>query len=80
MRLKIVQLVFFRMFFTFFVKQKQLIIFVQLIMNKKKINKAVIMKSIAKMVTDKEIVSSYMKGNVDFKTLKEKGIKIANPL
>lgn len=49
-------------------------------MNKKKINKALIIKSITKMVSDKEAVRSYIKGGTDFKTIDKKGIKFAKPI
>lgn len=49
-------------------------------MKKKKISKEAILKSIAKMVTDKEIVRSYIKGKTSTKTLTKKGIKFAKPL
>lgn len=47
---------------------------------KTNINKDKILKSVAKMVTDKEIVRSYLKGNIKLETLNKKGIKFANPL
>jgi hypothetical protein len=49
-------------------------------MNKNKMNKALIVKSITKMVSDKEAVRSYIKGNTDFKTIENKGIKFAKPI
>jgi hypothetical protein len=49
-------------------------------MNKNKMNKALIVKSITKMVSDKEAVRSYIKGNTDFKTIENKGIKFARPI
>jgi len=49
-------------------------------MNKNQINKASIIKSIAKMVADKEAVRSYIKGATDFKTIENKGIKFAKPI
>jgi len=49
-------------------------------MSKDKINKASIVKSITKMVSDKEAVRSYIKGNIDLKTIKNKGIKFARPI
>jgi len=39
-----------------------------------------IVKSVAKMVTDKEAVRAYIKGDVSIKDLKSKGIKFAKPL
>jgi len=55
-------------------------IFAYIIMNKKRINKALIVKSIAKMVSDKKAIRSYIKGNTDFRTIKNKGIKFASPI
>lgn len=49
-------------------------------MNNKKVNKASIIKSITKMVSDKEAVRSYMKGETDLKTIDKKGIKFAKPI
>lgn len=49
-------------------------------MNKNKIDKAFILKSIAKMVSDKEAVRSYIKGDTDIKTIQNKGIKFARPI
>lgn len=49
-------------------------------MNKKKTNKAVVVKSVTKMVADKEMVRSYLKGKVSVEKLKENGIKFAKPL
>jgi hypothetical protein len=48
--------------------------------NKVKINKDKIVKSVAKMLSDKEIVRSYMKGKTSKNTLFKKGIKLAKPL
>ncbi len=49
-------------------------------MNKVKINKKIVVKSVIKMISDKETVRSYMKGNTSKNTLSKKGIKLANPL
>ena len=49
-------------------------------MNKVKINKDKVIKSVAKMLSDKEVVRSYMKGKTSINTLSKKGIKLANPL
>ncbi|PKP46257.1 MAG: hypothetical protein CVT94_15270 [Bacteroidetes bacterium HGW-Bacteroidetes-11] len=49
-------------------------------MKKDKINKEIIMKSVAKMVADKESVRSYIKGEITKKSLTTKGIKIAKPV
>lgn len=45
-----------------------------------KINKAKIMKSVNKMIADKEVVRSYIKGKTSIQTLNKKGIKFAKPL
>ena len=44
------------------------------------INKETIIKSVTKMVSDKEIVRSYLKGKTPLNTLTEKGIRFAKPL
>jgi hypothetical protein len=49
-------------------------------MNKKKINKEIIVESVSKMIADKETVRSYMTGETSIQTLKKKGIKFAKPL
>ena len=49
-------------------------------MKKQSISKKTILKSVAKMVTDKEIVRSYIKGKTSIQTLTKKGIKFAKPL
>jgi hypothetical protein len=49
-------------------------------MNTKVINKEAIIKSIAKMVTDKAMVRSYLKGNTPIEKLTQKGIKFAKPI
>lgn len=49
-------------------------------MSKNKIHKAAIVKSINKMVSDKETVRSYIKGNTDLKTIQKEGIKFARPI
>ena len=49
-------------------------------MKKQTINKNQILKSVAKMVTDKEIVRSYIKGQTSIQALTKKGIKFAKPL
>lgn len=49
-------------------------------MNKVKINKDKVIKSVAKMLSDKEVVRSYMKGKTSISTLSKKGIKLASPL
>lgn len=45
--------------------------------NKQKSN---IIKSVKKIVTDKKLVSSYIKGEISIQTLTKKGIKFAKPL
>ncbi len=45
-----------------------------------KINKENLTKSVAKLLSDKEIVRSYIKGKTSKITLSKKGIKLANPL
>lgn len=49
-------------------------------MNKVKINKDKIIKSVVKMLSDKESVRSYAKGKITLEELSKKGIKLANPL
>jgi len=49
-------------------------------MKKQTIDKKKILKSVAKMVTDKEVVRSYIKGKTSIQTLTKKGIKFAKPL
>lgn len=49
-------------------------------MKQVKISKQVILKSVAKIATDKEIVRSYIKGKTPIQTLTKKGIKFAKPL
>ena len=49
-------------------------------MNKVTINKDKVIKSVAKMLSDKEVVRSYMKGKTSKNTLSKKGIKLAKPL
>ena len=49
-------------------------------MKSKAINKELIMKSITKMVSDKALVRSYLKGNTPIEKLTQKGIKFAKPL
>jgi hypothetical protein len=49
-------------------------------MKKESISKKTILKSVAKMVTDKEFVRSYIKGKTPIQTLTKKGIKFAKPL
>jgi len=49
-------------------------------MNKVKINRDKVIKSLAKMLSDKEVVRSYMKGKTSKNTLSKKGITLAKPL
>ena len=47
---------------------------------KKEVNKDLALKSVAKIVTDKEAVRSYIKGKTSIQSLTTKGIKFAKPL
>ena len=49
-------------------------------MKNKAANKELIMKYITKMVLDKALVRSYLKGNTPIEKLTQKGIKFAKPL
>ena len=49
-------------------------------MKNKKIDKEVLLKSVEKMLSNKESVLSYIKGKTTLKTLTQKGIKFAKPL
>lgn len=49
-------------------------------MKKVIIDKDKITQSVAKMLSDKEAVRSYMKGVTSKNTLSQKGIKLAKPL
>lgn len=49
-------------------------------MEKTKINKDTIIKSVVKMIADKEDVRSYIKGKTSIHTLTKKGIKFAEPI
>ena len=49
-------------------------------MKKESISKKTILKTVAKMLTDKELVRSYIKGKTPIQTLTKKGIKFAKPL
>ena len=44
------------------------------------ISKKTILKSVTKMVTDKEFVRLYIKGKAPIQALTKKGIKFAKPL
>lgn len=43
-------------------------------------NKDKIIKSVKKIITDKDIVRSYIKGETSFQTVTKKGVKFAKPL
>ena len=47
---------------------------------KKEVNKELVLKSVAKIVADKEAVRSYIKGKTSIQSLTNKGIKFAKPL
>ncbi|MCZ8144274.1 hypothetical protein [Flavobacterium sp.] len=47
---------------------------------KRIVTKESIMKSITKMVADKTIVRSFLKGNTSIEAVTQKGIKFAKPL
>ncbi len=49
-------------------------------MNTNRLNKALIIESITKLVKDKELVRLYIKGQNSLQELKDKGIKFARPL
>jgi formylmethanofuran dehydrogenase subunit B len=49
-------------------------------MNKIIINKVKAIESVAKMLSDKDAVRSYMKGKTSKETLSKKGIQLAKPL
>lgn len=63
-----------------FYLSNEVIIYYLCSMNKAKINKDKVIKSVAKMLSDKEVVRSYMKGKTSINTLTKKGIKLAKPL
>jgi len=49
-------------------------------MNKQTKDKQLILKSVSKMIADKEMVRSYIKGKIPSQTLSNQGIKFAKPL
>jgi hypothetical protein len=49
-------------------------------MNEIKVNNEKVKVSIAKMLSDKNSIRSYMKGKISLSTLTKKGIKLAKPL
>jgi hypothetical protein len=46
----------------------------------KQINKEIVLKSVAKMIADKESVLSYIKGKTTLSAVTKEGIKFAKPL
>ena len=46
----------------------------------KEIKKEIVLKSVAKMLSDKESVLSYIQGKTTLRALTQKGIKFAKPL
>ncbi len=49
-------------------------------MQKNKTDKKIIIQSLKKMIENKEIVSSYLKGEITLQQITKKGIKFAKPL
>ncbi len=49
-------------------------------MKKQKVNKKVLTQTFEKMLKDKELVISYMKGKTTLSALNKKGIKFAKPI
>lgn len=49
-------------------------------MKDSKKNKELIIKSVKKIISDKKLVDSYIKGETSIKTLTKKGIKLVKPL
>lgn len=49
-------------------------------MDNKVVNKEAIIKSVTKLVSDKAIVRSFLKGNTPIEKLTQKGIKFAKPI
>ena len=47
---------------------------------KEKVNKDLVLKTVAKMVTDKKTVVSYLKGKAPIESLTSKGIKLVKAL
>lgn len=43
-------------------------------------NKQKVLESVAKMITDKNVVQSFLKDKTSIETLRQKGIKLASPL
>jgi hypothetical protein len=46
----------------------------------KEINKKIVLKSVAKIISDKKSVLSYIKGETTLSAITKKGIKFAKPL
>jgi len=46
----------------------------------KKINKSLILKSAKKIAKDKELLRSYLNGEITLKTLNDKGIRVSMPI
>ena len=51
-----------------------------LAMKTNQLNKELIVESITKLVKDKELVRSYIKGQISLQALKDEGIKFGRPL
>ena len=49
-------------------------------MGKKSISKKTILKSVVKMMSDKETVRAYIQGKTSLETITKKGIKLAKPI
>ena len=49
-------------------------------MKKQKVDRKKMAEALRKMLTDKELVVSYMKGKTTLSTLTKKGIKFAKPI
>jgi hypothetical protein len=49
-------------------------------MKKIVVNKEAVISSVSKMVADKAVVRSFLKGNTKIETLIQKGIKFAKPI
>ncbi len=49
-------------------------------MTKKKVNRKEVIVLVKQMLAKKELVRSYLKGNISKEALNKKGVKLANPL
>ena len=49
-------------------------------MNVNRINKETVVSSLAKLVVNKRLVQSYLKGEISAQTLTKNGIQLAKPL